>query len=248
MKSILMTAFCAAVLQFVSCSNQVKNVKSALISADEAKEIVAKEFEESDYHQQYYVVTSDKFDDRVYDISWGEPVLVRVIPDGKLYSEESYYYLLTGILPTGQVLATQTVDAVTGKMLTGSLLIGDESDVLKLAPPAECIEYCARLGFDSKNAEAVFYYDGTVSTSNIIYSWKYCVGSSDSRSLLDSDDASGFVFVDPWQNIEKSNGDSISNTDAYFSKFNINHRAYKIKSCGKNRSAADSDSKFEPVD
>ncbi len=128
MKSILMTAFCAAVLQFVSCSNQVKNVKSALISADEAKEIVAKEFEESDYHQQYYV------------------------------------------------------------------------------------------------------------------------GSSDSRSLLDSDDASGFVFVDPWQNIEKSNGDSISNTDAYFSKFNINHRAYKIKSCGKNRSAADSDSKFEPVD
>ena len=122
--NILMTAFCAAVLQFVSCSNQVKNVKSALISADEAKEIVAKEFEESDYHQQYYVVMSDKFDDRVYEISWGEPVLVRVIPDGKLYSEESYYYLLTGILPTGQVLATQTVDAVTGKMLTGSLLKG----------------------------------------------------------------------------------------------------------------------------
>ena len=167
MKSILMTVFCAAVLQFVSCSKQVKNVKSALISADEAKEIVAKEFEESDYHQQYYVVTSDKFDDRVYEISWGEPVLVRVIPDGKLYSEESYYYLLTGIMPTGQVLATQTVDAVTGKMLTGSLLIGDESDVLKLVPPAECIEYCTRLGFDSKNAEAVFYYDGTVSTSNI---------------------------------------------------------------------------------
>lgn len=248
MKNTLITILCIAVLQFVSCSNQIKNVNTSLISADDAKEIVAKEFSESDYYQKYYVVTSDKFDDRVYKISWGEPVLVRVIPDGKLYNEETYYYLLTGILPNGQVLVTQTVDAISGKLLLGSLLIGEEADVLKLASSSKCIEYCNKLGFDAKNAEAVFYYDGTINTSNIIYSWKYCLNTSTSRSLLDSDDISSFVFIDPWQNIEKSNGDSLSNTDAYFSKFSFNHRAYSMKFCGKIRSAVDSGAKFEAID
>ena len=58
-----------------------------IISENEAKEIVAKEIAESDYYQQYYVLDSEKFDNRVYDITWGETILVNVVPDGKIFKK-----------------------------------------------------------------------------------------------------------------------------------------------------------------
>lgn len=103
-----------------------------IISENEAKEIVAKEIAESDYYQQYYVLDSEKFDNRVYDITWGETILVNVVPDGKIFKKETKYYILNGTLPSGQVLAAQTVDAYTGELLDGVSLLEEGSDELKI--------------------------------------------------------------------------------------------------------------------
>ncbi|MCK9170484.1 MAG: hypothetical protein M0P01_08730 [Treponema sp.] len=187
---------------FLSCSNSMKSSSSGngIISEDEAKKIVAKDIAESDYYQQYYVTTSKKYDERVAGITWGNTVLVTVIPDGRMYQSGKKYYLLTGVLPDGQVLAAQTVDAQTGQLEEGALLIDKESDILRLASASQCSDYAARMGYAAKNIEAVFYFDGTIETEDQIYSWKYCINTKNNRSLQDGASVSDCVFIDPWIN------------------------------------------------
>ncbi|MFA6856827.1 MAG: hypothetical protein WCR31_06420 [Treponema sp.] len=105
---------------------------------------------ESDYYQQYYVTTSKDYDERVVDITWGDTVLVTAIADGRMYQNEKKYYLLTGVLPDGQVLSAQTVDAETGKLMDGALLVDKESDILRLASASQCSDYAARFGCPSQ--------------------------------------------------------------------------------------------------
>lgn len=63
-------------LCFFACNNSEKEItKFSFITEECAKEIVAKDIMESDYYQQYYVLSSPKFDERVYDITWGKQYL-----------------------------------------------------------------------------------------------------------------------------------------------------------------------------
>ena len=77
-----------------SCSNLAKVTHTkGFITEEEAKEIVAKDIMESAYYQKYYVTTSEKFDKRVYDITWGKTILVTIIPDEKdIQKKENIMY------------------------------------------------------------------------------------------------------------------------------------------------------------
>ena len=79
---------------FFACNNSEKEItKLSFITEESAKEVVAKDIMESDYYQQYYVLSSPKFDERVYDITWGETVFISVLPDGKLHKEKKFTIL-----------------------------------------------------------------------------------------------------------------------------------------------------------
>lgn len=240
-------------LLFFSCNKFSAELPDKnIISENEAKEIVAKEIAESDYYQQYYVLDSEKFDNRVYDITWGETILVNVVPDGKIFKKETKYYILNGTLPSGQVLAAQTVDAYTGELLDGVSLLEEGSDELKIISKDEAENYMSRLAYNTKNIEVVYYYDGTGYTIDPIFCWKYCINTKSSRSLFNNTSKlSDFVFIDPWQSLKDKSID-ISNENSFFSKFNYNHRAYRISSSVENENYRSLNSKkninFEPVD
>lgn len=223
--------FLPAAALLLSCTNSSKVLPNEkCISEKTAKEIVAKEISESDYYQQYYVTTSDKFDDRVLDITWGDTVLVSAIPDGRFFTKEEKYYILTGVLPDGQVLAAQTVNAHTGELMDGALLINENSDVLRIATESQASEYAAGMGYPAEYIEAVFYYDGTVYTSDPIFSWKYCINTKNNRSIYDdSTKLAACLFIDPWVNMgENKENRELSKCNTFFSKADINHRLFVI--------------------
>ena len=245
-----------AVILLTSCSNLTKVTHTkGFITEEEAKEIVAKDIMESAYYQKYYVTTSEKFDKRVYDITWGKTILVTIIPDGKRYTEEGKYYVLTGVLPSGQVLAVQTVDAYTGKLMTGSILVDENARKIVLISDEEAKDYAARYGYNSNNVEIVYYFDDDLPyVPNKIYCWKYCINTKNNRSIMDDSSKLGdFVFIDPWLDMERMNEKKeVLSTNAYFSQFKINHRAYKVE-CDKNatyRSLGNKneEKKFVPID
>lgn len=216
----------------MSCSNNSKTSleKGAIISEEKAKEIVANDIIESEYYQQYYVKSSPKFDERVMDITWGKTILITIIPDGKLYKSIDKYYLITGILPDGQVLAAQTVNAYTGKLMDGAILTDKEADILRIATEEECSRYLSDNNYSVKNMEAIFHYDGTFFSVDPIYSWKYCVNINNSRSLNSKiSNLEDYIFIDPWinKNVIKSN--ELNKYNGYFSKLNYNHRLYKLE-------------------
>lgn len=235
-------------LLFFSCNKFSAELPDKnIISENEAKEIA-----ESDYYQQYYVLDSEKFDNRVYDITWGETILVNVVPDGKIFKKETKYYILNGTLPSGQVLAAQTVDAYTGELLDGVSLLKNGSDELKIISKDEAEDYMSRLAYNTKNIEVVYYYDGTGYTIDPIFCWKYCINTKSSRSVFNNTSKlSDFIFIDPWQNLKDKSID-VSNKNSFFSKFNYNHRAYRISSTVENENYRSLNSKnninFEPVD
>ena len=210
---------------------------------------------ESAYYQKYYVTTSEKFDKRVYDITWGKTILVTIIPDGKRYTEEGKYYVLTGVLPSGQVLAAQTVDAYTGKLMTGSILVDENARKIVLISDEEAKDYAARYGYNSNNVEIVYYFDDDLPyVPNKIYCWKYCINTKNNKSIMDNSSKLGdFIFIDPWLDMERMNEKKeVLSTNAYFSQFKINHRAYKVE-CDKNatyRSLGNKseEKKFVPID
>jgi hypothetical protein len=245
-----------AVILLTSCSNLAKVTHTkGFITEEEAKEIVAKDIIESAYYQKYYVTTSEKFDKRVYDITWGKTILVTIIPDGKRYTEEGKYYVLTGVLPSGQVLAAQTVDAYTGKLMTGSILVDENARKIVLISDEEAKDYAARYGYNSNNVEIVYYFDDDLPyVPNKIYCWKYCINTKNNRSIMDNSSKIGdFIFIDPWLDMERMDEKKeVLSTNAYFSQFKINHRAYKVE-CDKNatyRSLGNKneEKKFVPID
>ena len=245
-----------AVILLTSCSNLAKVThKKGFVTEEEAKEIVAKDIMESAYYQKYYVTTSEKFDKRVYDITWGKTILVTIIPDGKRYTEEGKYYVLTGVLSSGQVLAAQTVDAYTGKLMTGSILVDENARKIVLISDEEAKDYVARYGYNSNNVEIVYYFDDDLPyVPNKIYCWKYCINTKNNRSIMDNSSKLGdFIFIDPWLDMERMNEKKeVLSTNAYFSQFKINHRAYKVE-CDENstyRSLGNKneEKKFVPID
>ena len=244
-----------AVILLTSCSNLAKVTHTkGFITEEEAKEIVAKYIMESAYYQKYYVTTSEKFDKRVYDITWGKTILVTIIPDGKRYTEEGKYYVLTGVLPSGQVLAVQTVDAYTGKLKDSAILLHENARKLLIISEEDSKNYARNCGYISDYVEAVYYFDGTSETIDPIYCWKYCINTKNNRSIMDKSSKLGnFIFVDPWLDMERMNEKKeVLSTNAYFSQFKINHRAYKVE-CDENatyRSLGNKneEKKFVPID
>ena len=239
-----------------SCSNLAKVTHSkGFITEEEAKEIVAKHIMESAYYQRYYVLSSPDFDKRVYDITWGKTILVTIIPDGKMYKEEGKYYVLTGVLPSGQVLAAQTVDAYTGKLMTGSILVDENARKIVLISDEEAKDYAARYGYNSNNVEIVYYFDDDLPyVPNKIYCWKYCINTKNDRSIMDNSSKLGdFIFIDPWLDMERMNEKKeVLSTNTYFSQFKINHRAYKVE-CDENATYRilgnkNEEKKFVPID
>lgn len=110
----------------------------------------------------------------------------------------------------------------------------------------------SRLAYNTKNIEVVYYYDGTGYTIDPIFCWKYCINTKSSRSVFNNTSKlSDFIFIDPWQNLKDRSID-VSGTNSFFSKFNYNHRAYRISSSVENENYRSLNSKnninFEPVD
>ena len=240
---------------FISCldySNAIGTKK--IISEDEAKEIVAKDIAESGYYQEYYVLSSPKFDPRVRDISWGKTVLVSIIPDGKLKKEADKYYLLSGVLPSGQVLVMKTVNAYTGQLLDGALLVDDNADSLIMATQEDCIEYARNMGYEAEVVEPIFYYDGSLFTLDQIYSWRYCVNIKNTRSIYSrAAKVDDFIFLDPWINYGNGKSKKMEKDNAFSSKVNFNHRAYKLDGVNMNQNyrslaTVDGCGKFIPID
>ena len=244
-----------AVILLTSCSNLAKVTHTkGFITEEEAKEIVAKDIMESAYYQKYYVTTSEKFDKRVYDITWGKTILVTIVPDGKMYKEEGKYYVLTGVLPSGQVLAVQTVDAYTGKLKDSAILLHENARKLLIISEEDSKNYARNCGYTSDYVEAVYYLDGTSETIDPIYCWKYCINTKNNRSIMDNSSKLGdFIFIDPWLDMERMNEKKeVLSTNTYFSQFKINHRAYKVE-CDENatyRSLGNKneEKKFVPID
>lgn len=177
---------------------------------------------------------------------------MNVVPDGKIFKKETKYYILNGTLPSGQVLTAQTVDAYTGELLDGVSLLEEGSDELKIISKDEAENYMSRLAYNTKNIEVVYYYDGTGYTIDPIFCWKYCINTKSSRSVFNNTSKlSDFIFIDPWQNLKDRSID-VSGTNSFFSKFNYNHRAYRISSSVENENYRSLNSKnninFEPVD
>ena len=80
----------------------------------------------------------------------------------------------------------------------------------------------------------------------------HCINTKSSRSVFNNTSKlSDFIFIDPWQNLKDKSID-VSGTNSFFSKFNYNHRAYRISSSVENENYRSLNSKnninFEPVD
>lgn len=236
-------------LCFFACNNSEKEItKFSFITEECAKEIVAKDIMESDYYQQYYVLSSPKFDERVYDITWGETVFVSVLPDGKMYKDKKFYYLITGVMPDGQVLGMQTVNAVTGELENGALLLDSNSNKMYMATQKQCSEYASSLGYKAQDLEAIFYYDGTIESFDPIYSWKYCVNTKNSRSVLDSDTFDNYIFIDPWINATFSDDLSLRSDNVTLSRIGFNHRAFVLNTGINSRNSNSNNVTFTPID
>lgn len=236
-------------LCFFACNNSEKEItKFSFITEECAKEIVAKDIMESDYYQQYYVLSSPKFDERVYDITWGETVFVSVLPDGKMYKDKKFYYLITGVMPDGQVLGMQTVNAVTGELENGALLLDSNSNKMYMATQKQCSEYASSLGYKSQDLEAIFYYDGTIESFDPIYSWKYCVNTKNSRSVLDSDTFDNYIFIDPWINATFSDDLSLRSDNVTLSRIGFNHRAFVLNTGINSGNSNSNNVTFTPID
>lgn len=215
-----------------------------IISAEEAKEVIAKYIQESDDYQKLYTVGSLQFDSRVSDISWGDPILVRILPDGTIYLETSYYYVLTGILSDGQVLAAQTVNAQTGKRMEGALFTSETADVIRMATPTEAISYSRSLLSGDLVYSAVYYFDGTPQTTNKIFSWKYLIETQPKARSLNGNTG---IYIDPWiQNFRNNN--SLTNKNAFFSRINYFHRAFVMDNTIGEKGITRSLSVYKPLD
>ncbi len=240
-------------LIFLSC-HSVNNKKSTIndyISVESVKEIVSKEIMESEYYQQFYVIDSPKYDERVKDVTWGDVFLVEDISAGEHNNGNMDYYLVSGVLPSGQVVALATIDAKTGKFREGANLLSEKSDKLVIMTPNECKNYLQTQGYEVNDIYPVYYNDGTVENSSLVYSWKYCASESNSCSKSARDlKISECIFVDPWINVGiESDEKSISNKNAYFSKFNYNHRLYKLETNEVYvRNLKNTSAKFIPLD
>ena len=117
--------------------------------------------------------------------------------------------------------------------------------------PNECKNYLQSLGHKVNDIYPVYYNDGTVENSSLVYSWKYCASESNSCSKSARDlKISECIFVDPWINVGiESDEKSISNKNAYFSKFNYNHRLYKLETNEVYvRNLKNTSAKFIPLD
>lgn len=250
--------FLALLVLLISCTNitRADSNNDSYISERQAKEIVSKAISESDYYQQFYILDSEHFDERVYDISWGETVLVSIIPDGRFFKEYGKYYLFTGVLSNGRVLIAQTVNAKTGELMDGVLLNDENSDVLTLASKNQTSAYAARMGYSQENIEAIYYFDGTPYTIDPIFCWKYCINPKSNRSVCDNmPKINDYIFIDPWiQQTDAKNDQTMTSSNAFFSKFKINHRAYQIdNSSGEDAARSVSKRnmntmKFKPID
>ena len=146
-----MRNFCILLLScllLLSCNNfsNKKNSTNDYLSVENIKEIVAKEIMESEYYQQFYVIDSPKYDERVKDVTWGEIFLVEDMSVEKQNYEKKDYYLVSGVLSNGQVVALETIDARTGKFREGANLLSKKADQLVIMSPNECKNYLQSLG------------------------------------------------------------------------------------------------------
>ncbi|MBP3450517.1 MAG: hypothetical protein J6K22_08660 [Spirochaetaceae bacterium] len=234
---------------FMACNNSEKEIaKLSFITEEFAKEVVAKDIMESDYYQQFYVLSSPKFDERVYDITWGETVFISVLPDGKLHKEKKFYYLITGVMPDGQVLGIQTVNAITGELENGALLLNSNSNKMYMATQKQCSEYASSLGYITNDLEAIFYYDGSIESFDPIYSWKYCINTKNSRSVLDADNFDNYVFIDPWINATFSDDLTLRSDNVTLSRVGFNHRAFVLNKEVNSRNTNSNATTFIPID
>ena len=233
----------------MACNNSEKEIaKLSFITEEFAKEVVAKDIMESDYYQQFYVLSSPKFDERVYDITWGETVFISVLPDGKLHKEKKFYYLITGVMPDGQVLGIQTVNAITGELENGALLLNSNSNKMYMATQKQCSEYASSLGYITNDLEAIFYYDGSIESFDPIYSWKYCINTKNSRSVLDADNFDNYVFIDPWINATFSDDLTLRSDNVTLSRVGFNHRAFVLNKEVNSRNTNSNATTFIPID
>lgn len=188
-----------------------------------------------------------KLDERGDSISCGDTVLINVIPDGIRYKKEWSYYLVISVFPNKQLLL-QAIDSVSGKIIQKALRNNKNSSTLKLASKKLCDEYLSRIGLSEKNTEAVYYYDGSINTDNLIYSWKYCINTNESKRLMEVASLKDCVFLDPWVISESNADEKLTVDNAFFSKMGYKHRIYKINSDKNFKSLAIYHNIFEPID
>ncbi len=232
-----------------SCgSKQLVKKTGELLSKEEVMQIVAEHVMKSAYLQDYYVIGSENYDSRVESISWGEPILVDVIADGRKYTKNTKYYLLTGVLPDGQIMAAQTINAYSGYLMDGAYFIDEDSDKLLIAEKDDFVDYANSRGLTVFDIEPVFYCDGTIQTQNTVFSWRYhLIGDKTSRAL-DGELSGENYFIDPWINLSKNTSD-LRNDNGFFSRVNYNHRLFKlVKDNGERSVNGEPEGKFIPLD
>ena len=207
--------------------NIAKSHNGELLSEQEAMNIVANFIRNSEYLSDYYLKDSDKYDSRVEELSWGEPILIDVIADGVKYQKNTKYYLLTGVLPNGQVLIAQTINAYTGALMDGAIFVDENSDKLVIAKKSACLNYAASRNLSATDICPVFYCDGSIQTQNTIFSWKYLLVNEENSRAISEGLAGENNYIDPWVNMSK-NTLELRNDNAFFSRVNYNHRLYKL--------------------
>lgn len=250
MKKIIVFILLLLVFNFLnSCvSKQPVKKTGELLSKEEAMQIVAEHVMKSAYLQDYYVIGSENYDPRVESISWGEPILIDVIADGRKYTKNTKYYLLTGVLPDGQIMAAQTINAYTGSLMDGAYFIDEDSDKLLIAEKDDFVDYANSRGLTVFDIEPVFYCDGTIQTQNTVFSWRYHLIGDKTGRALDGNLSGENYFIDPWVNLSKNTSD-LRNDNGFFSRVNYNHRLFKlVKDNGERSVNGEPEGKFIPLD
>lgn len=215
----------------VSCGKDV-NIQSApntpsLISIEEAQNIVAENLATTEYYSQYYLLDSPNFDERVREITWGPVKLIRIIPDGKIYKEEMYYYLLAGVLSDGRMLAANTVNAVTGKILSGQLWVNERADYIKMASEEQAVEYVSqKSGMLSDDLRVSRVYFDQPFSESLILSWKYLVEVFDDELGARGVESDAYYLVDPYL-IGESETMVLKNDNGFLAKFGKLNRLFK---------------------
>lgn len=201
--------FMYSIITYISCSinaesdfkanllnpEQTNQTRVAILSVDEAKDLVIRQIIESGYAlTNRWLLQENPY---LTNITWGPVIFVENISkEGR----QNYYYIFYGKMPDGAVAVDQAVDAETGELFRGGLITYNDTNKVFIMQPNEAKNYAVSKAGISENVivKAVFYRDWSTMNYDETFCWKYQIMKADNTALVTKGQGYQSIFLDPY--------------------------------------------------